>query len=123
LDVSAVKRHGKGMVAKLETIDSRDDAAALVNSDIQIDAGQLPELEEGEVYWRDLIGLTVIGRDDQVLGQVKSLFETGANDVIVVATGKDDMLIPYVPDEIVLEIDFEQGQLKVAWDQDYLEKE
>ena len=49
--------HGKAIVAKLIDIDSRDDAERIKNLDISIDAEQLPELGDDEVYWRELNGM------------------------------------------------------------------
>lgn len=120
LEVEEMQRRGKGIAAKLAGIDDRDQAAELLRCDIQICADQLQELESGQLYWRDLIGLNVINCQGEMLGQVESLFETGANDVMVVSDGQQEILIPYVPDKVVVALDRELKQLKVDWQRDWL---
>ena len=57
---------------------------------------RLPKPKPGEYYWVDLEGLRVVNREGIVLGTVSHLFETGANDVMVV-DGERERLIPVHP--------------------------
>jgi 16S rRNA processing protein RimM len=56
------------------------------------------------------------------LGAVKELFETGANDVLLVkanhndAFGKKERMIPYLVDSVVLSVDRTQQTVTVDWD-------
>jgi len=113
------KPQGKGLVASLEGITDRDEAMALVSSEIAIDRDQLPEPKEGEFYWHDLINMQVINQQNEVLGVVKELLETGANDVLVVEADKLRYLIPYVQDVYIKDVDTEQGVIQVDWQSDY----
>lgn len=119
--VEAVEDHGKSMVVKLDTVSDRDVAATLIGSEIAIYRQQLPQLERDEYYWHDLEGLTVVNQQSQILGSIVSLFETGANDVLVV---KDQdghtTLIPYLQGEVVIAIDLDAGQMQVDWDPELL---
>jgi 16S rRNA processing protein RimM len=112
------RRHGKGLIAKLEGCDDRDAAALLVGAQIEIDKSQLADLAPGEYYWADLIGLRVLGADGSELGVVERLLETGANDVLVVK-GERERLIPFLPGRVVSAVDLERGELKVDWDPDF----
>lgn len=114
---------GKTLVARLaddkeQPLPDRDAAVALLESDIAVDRSDMPELDDGEYYWFDLIGMDVFNGDDVHLGQVKALMETGANDVLVVQ-GDRERLIPFVVDEIVQHIDLESGRLIADWDPDF----
>lgn len=118
------KLHGKGLIALPEGFETRDEAESLVGYEVRIAVDQLPALDEGEFYWHQLEGLSVINEAGEMLGQVQKLIETGANDVLVVAatdTSIDDQerLIPYVEGEIVKQVDIEGKLLKVAWDKDF----
>lgn len=117
-EVQGGRVHGKGVIAKLEGCDDRDAAAGLMGAEIAIRREQLEPLEAGEFYWADLIGLTVINEDGLRLGVVDHLFETGANDVLVVR-GERERLIPYAPGEIVTAVDLERGELRVRWDPEF----
>lgn len=113
--VGAARSHGKGIVARLEGHDDRDQARALVGAPIGISRTQLPPPAPGEYYWADLVGLRVVNREGVSLGTVDHLFATGANDVLVVK-GERERLIPFIKDQVILEIDLERGVLTVDWD-------
>ncbi len=106
-----------GLVAKLAGLDDRDAAVAEVGSLIQVSPEQLPALDDGEYFWHQLTGLVVENLDGKPLGTVDYLFETGANDVLVVA-GERERLIPYIPG-VIREVDLEAGRMRVDWDEDF----
>jgi 16S rRNA processing protein RimM len=109
---------GKGVVAKLEGLDERDQAALLIGADIAVRREQLPKLKPDEYYWSDLEGLRVVNLEGVDLGVVSHLFETGANDVLVVK-GERERLIPYTRDLAVKEVDLQAGRILVDWDPDF----
>ena len=119
------KSHGKGVIAHLDGCTDRDIAAELIGSEIAIKREQLAKPASGEYYWSDLIGLLVKNLEGVELGKVTSMLETGANDVIVVL-GEDgdkrkkrERLIPFVTEEIIHEVNLEQGFIAVDWDADF----
>ncbi len=116
LEPKVVQAHGKGFIAKLSGIEDRDAAAVFVRSDIVVSREQLPELSQGEYYWRDLEGLTVVNRNDVTLGTVDYLFETGANDVLVVRDGDREQLIPFSVGSVVLSVDLQARLVRVDWE-------
>ncbi len=113
------RRQGKLVVAALEGINDRDQAAELTGWKILITKDQLPEPETGEYYWVDLIGLKVINLDGQVLGTVDHLLETGANDVLVVKDNDKERLIPFVQPQTIVKVDLDDGSILVDWDADF----
>lgn len=119
-DVEAVQPQGKSLIARLAGIADRDQAVRLMNSDIVIDRSQLPALDKDEFYWRDLTGLKVLNLHGVELGTVESLFETGANDVLVVRKeGNPEILIPFVTDRVIHYVDIESGVIRVDWEADF----
>lgn len=118
IEVIDGKRQGKAIVARLEGIDDRDAAAALIGSKIRIDRNLLPDTEDGEYYWHDLIGLEVQNLDGVSFGRVDSMLETGANDVVVVK-GERERLIPFLQPETIVNINLEAGIMQVDWDADF----
>lgn len=124
VNVEEGQLQGKRLVARLEGVDDRDTAEALRGVEIRIGKDQLPDLEEGEFYWYQLEGLTVVNEAGEVLGRVDHMTETGANDVMVVEASADSIdnrqrLIPYVDDEFVMEVDLERQKITVRWDSDF----
>ena len=120
------KSHGKGVIAQLEGCTDRDAAAELIGSEIAIKREQLAKPASGEYYWNDLIGLLVTNLDGIELGKITSMLETGANDVMIVQGEEKDTkgkkrerLIPFVFEEVIQEINLEQGFMTVDWDIDF----
>ncbi len=126
--VSLIKgrKQGKTIVAQLKEVDNCDLAQALIGCDIAINESQLKKLAEDDFYWRDLQGLKVIDVQGNILGNVSSMMATGANDVIVVKLDAEkaklkkmkEILIPYI-DEVVKNINLEDGLIEVDWDEDF----
>lgn len=112
------KRHGKGIIAQLETIDNRDMAASLFDMKIAVPRSVLPETEPNQYYWTDLEGLQVITIAGHNLGYIDHLLETGANDVLVVQ-GERERLIPFLQGQVVTKVDLQNGRLYVDWDADF----
>lgn len=110
---------GKGMVAQLPGVDTREQATALIGTDIHVDRDQLPPPAEDEYYWVDLEGLEVVTIDNVELGRISHLFATGANDVVVVRDGERERLIPFVQGSYVRSVDLSTGRMVVDWDPEF----
>jgi len=128
--VETAKVHNDVLVVKLKGIDDRDAAMACKGKQIAVPRSQLPEPEDDAYYWSDLIGLRVKNKQAVDFGCIVDVFETGANDVIVVqaeATEPDgeetkskpqERLLPFVAD-VVLEVDLPNKTMLVDWDADF----
>lgn len=117
--LSSGRRQGKLVLLKLKGCNDREQAEALIGAEIAIERDQLPALTEpGDYYWTDLQGLTVVNLEGVELGRVDRLLETGANDVMVVQ-GDRERLIPFVWEQVVCEVDLDQGRIRVDWDPDF----
>lgn len=120
------KRAGRNVLARLEGIDDREQAAALIGLQIAVSRLDLPDTQPGEYYWTDLVGCEVFDVEGCRFGTVSRLFETGANDVLVVADERDghadgqaEILIPWVRDTFIRSIDLAARRITVEWDPDY----
>ena len=111
-------KHGKHLIAMLESINDRDQAESLVHRKIAIYRDQLPELSEDEFYWTDLVGLAVELEDGTNLGTIRNMLATGANDVMVVQ-GERERLIPFVIGPYVKSVNLDKGLVVVDWDPDF----
>ena len=108
----------KGVNATLPGIADRDAAQALAGAEIWVPRSRLPAPKPGEYYWVDLEGLEVVNAEGIVLGRVSHLFDTAANQVMVVA-GERERLIPFLEGSFVTKVDFEAGRIEVDWDADF----
>lgn len=117
--LKGLKVHGNGVVVLLEGIDDRTAAEAMKGVLVGAPRDALPETDEDEFYWADLIGLDVINTADERLGKVVGLLETGANDVLrVVGDDEVERLLPFVA-AVVLTVDKEARQIRVEWGSDW----
>ncbi|WP_281646036.1 ribosome maturation factor RimM [Parendozoicomonas sp. Alg238-R29] len=122
------RSHGKGLIALVEGTVDRNQAETFIGAEILVNSQDLPEPKADEFYWHQLEGLTVLARNEggnEVnLGKVHHLMETGANDVLVVrgASGSIDRrerLVPWLEDQVVTEVNLEEGFMRVDWDPDF----
>ena len=113
------KRHGKTMVALFKGVNSRDVSQKYIGLEVRISAGELIQLPDNEYYWRQLIGLQVSNLEGKLLGEVDSMFETGANDVMVLKdVDGNEQLIPYILGGTVVKVDLVQQTITVDWQTD-----
>jgi len=113
--VAEGQRHGKTIVARIDGFDDRDQATTLVGDEIAVPRHELPQTDDGHYYWQDLEGLLVVRSDGTELGTVAQLLETGAHDVMVVR-GDTERLIPFVNEEVVVDVDLARGVITVDWE-------
>jgi len=118
------KPQGKGLVASLQGISDRDLALSLHQCEVGVPEDALPELEEDEHYWFQLIGLKVVNTEGVTLGQVKELFDSGGGNQVMAtqpcegSVDQKQRLLPFV-DQYVLEVDLDSGLIQVDWDPDF----
>jgi 16S rRNA processing protein RimM len=96
---------------RLEGINSRDAAEALVGQELLVPASDRPKLEEGEFHLLDLVGLEARLHPDQTtIGTVTDLI-SGGNDLLELKTSSGrTLLIPFV-EAIVPEVHLAEGWL------------
>ena len=116
------RHHNHEIIVKLKGVDDREAAQILANVEIGVDLSVFPELEEGDYYWHDLIGCSVVNLEGYTMGTVTEMMETGSNDVLVVkantkdAFGKQERLIPFLYEQVVKRVDLTTKTIEVDWD-------
>ncbi|MDO4921509.1 MAG: ribosome maturation factor RimM [Phascolarctobacterium sp.] len=95
LTLKHARFHKRMVLATVAEINSMNEAELLRGQEVLINAGDLPELEEGQFYVADLIGLPVYDEQGAQIGTFKDALTTGSNDVYVIAVpGAKDILLP-----------------------------
>ena len=110
LSIEQVKFFKNMVILKFKGYDNINDVETWRQRDLLITRDQAVELKEDEYFITDLIGLTVVNEEEAVLGRVKDVLETGANDVYVVEL--KELLLPAIKD-CILNVDLEGGRMKV----------
>lgn len=96
-----------------EGIDSIEKAEQLKTKELFIKKEDLPELEEdGSFYYHELMDCTVFNENEEELGTVTDILETGANLVLRVSKGKSSFLLPFV-DAFIQVVDVENKEIEI----------
>jgi 16S rRNA processing protein RimM len=127
--VLEARMHSDLVIARLEGLETREQAAAFSGAEVSVPRDQLPETEDDEVYWSDLADCEVVNRNGERLGKVTDVQGTAAHPILRVARGDaaegagargrgTEYLIPFVP-AYVLGVDLEANRIDVDWETDY----
>ncbi len=113
LEVAGVRFHKNVVIVKFARIDNMEEAARLRGSLLQVSQDDLVPLAAGQYYIFQLVGLEVLTIQGEMLGVIKDIIQTGANDVYVVKneTGKE-YLIPALK-TIIKEIDLASSRVVI----------
>ncbi|QIW10813.1 ribosome maturation factor RimM [Francisella sp. LA112445] len=114
----SVLRRADKLYIKLANIDDAEIAKKYVNALIGVPKEALPKLGNGEAYFKDLIGCSVVNTNNDSFGEIVDLIETGANEVLVCKKESSEYLIPYVKQYIISE-DLDSKKIVVDWEYDY----
>ncbi len=110
--------HGATLLARVAGCDAREHAARLRGFEVAVPRAALAAPAPGEYYWADLIGLQVVNVEGQSLGTVSGVFSNGAHEVLRVAHGGGERLLPFVA-AVVRQVDLEARRLEVEWGLDW----
>lgn len=107
------REHQGRVLVRLEGVADRNAAEDLRGWTVLVDADALPEVEDDEVYLREIIGFAVQLADGTSLGELSGVIETPGQDTWTIdAPGGSEILLPAVP-EFVLEIDMDTQRIVV----------
>ena len=101
-----------GVVGRAKEIATKEEADALRGLKLHVPRDRFPEPDEDEFYLADLIGVQARGTDGAVMGQVKSVQNFGADDMLEIApaTGGPTWYLPFTK-EAVPELHLADGWL------------
>ncbi len=106
--------HPSGLLLAFDGVADRDQAGVYRNQVAYVRAEDLPPLEEDDDWYiHQVLGVQVVTDEGETLGVLVEVFETGANDVLVVQRPDgSEVLLPDI-DEVVLGVDFERQVMTV----------
>ena len=113
MEVEEVKYHKNMVLLKFKGIDRVEDAELLRNSYLEVDRENAIELQEGEYFIADLLGLNIFDEEGKELGKLEDIFNTGSNDIYVVRTEDGKQLLLPAISEVIKEINLEESKIVV----------
>jgi len=113
LTISGVKFFKNQVILKFKEFNDINDVEKYKKCDLLITREQAVPLEDNENFIVDLIGLQVVTDENEVLGTLTDVLQTGANDVYVVETEeKKEILLPAIP-SCILDVDLDEEVMTV----------
>lgn len=103
----------KTFFVSLEGITDRDAAEALRGASVTVAEDERVELEEGEYWLDEIIGLEVFDKAGAKLGEITEVLFTGANDVYIVKTPEGALKALPAVDEVIKSVDVAKGSMTV----------
>lgn len=101
ISVRSARSAGKGLCVHLEGIEDRTAAEALRGRIVEIDRAALPTLDDGEFYYRDVIGAPVFLADGTPFGRVADIFQAATDILTVHRDDGGELLVPVVEDFVL----------------------
>lgn len=112
-EIHIVSANQKGLVAELSGIKDRNAAEAINGTELYVSRDKLPEPDEDEFYYADLIGLPVEHINGGIIGTVSLVDNYGAGDVMEVDLKDGGTEMFTMSREVVPKIDLENGRIVV----------
>jgi 16S rRNA processing protein RimM len=112
LRVESCRPFQKGLLVRFGGVDDRNQAELLRGRYLFLPIEEVEPLGEGEVFYHQLLDMTVSTVDGEVIGSVVEVFEMQPADLLEVHGTRGIVMIPFRP-EIVVEVDIEAGRLVV----------
>jgi len=111
--IVAARPHKGGLLVKLDIVPDRNAAELVRDRYLLIPETEAMPLGDHENYLHDLVGLQVETTDGQLLGELKEVLFTKANDVYVVRGPDGEVLLPAIRN-VVLRVDLPARRMIVA---------
>lgn len=112
LQVISSRPHRDGFIVEFGGVQSRSEAEALRGRYLLRAMSELEAPAEGEYWQHELVGLEVVTVQGRRLGTVRVLYELAPADLLEVADGDQEYLIPF-REGIVVEVDVERGRMVI----------
>jgi 16S rRNA processing protein RimM len=109
------RAHSGRLIAQLEGVKDREEAAALTGAVVEVDRAALPPLGEREYYRADLVGFSVRNLEGAELGSVSHFVDTPSGALMVTqAPGGCEHWVPAVPKHL-RRVDLTARTILVDW--------
>src|SRR5690606_26674919 len=112
LVIEHLRPYRRGLLVKFDELDDRTSAEAVAGRYVSAPVEDLPPLEEGEVFYHQLLDAEVVTVEGQVVGRVREVYETEPAHLLEVKGGDKLHLIPFT-EQIVKEVDVERRRIVI----------
>lgn len=102
IQIRAMRPVRDGFAARLDGVETREQALDLRGVRLFVPRERLPEPEDGEYYIADLVGLTALDVRGGTVGKVIAVHDFGAGNIFEIqpADDKEALLVPFTHDAV-----------------------
>ncbi len=118
--IEAISIKGQKANIKFEEVDTVEDAERLKSLSIYLPLGSLPDLEEGQFYFHQVVGFAIIDLSSSIRGTIKSVLTGPQQDLFEVEINEKEALIP-INDQIISRVDHENKLIEIKAPEGLLE--
>lgn len=113
LEIEGVKFFKQFAILKFKGIDSINDVETYRQKSLYVTRDNAVRLSRDEYFIADLIDLKVLDENDEEIGVMTDVMQTGANDVYVIKMNDGrELLLPAIK-ECVLKVDVDAGFIRI----------
>ena len=117
-EIATVRAAGDHLVATFKGVATRNDAEKLNGIELYVPREKLPETDDGEYYYADLIGLAAVDAANEPIGRVIGVHNFGAGDIIEIAPPKGATLLLPFTNAVVPTVDIAGGRVVIELPQE-----
>lgn len=113
MEIEEIKYHKNMVLIKFKGIDKVEEAEQYRNLYLEVDRENAIDLQEGEYFIADLLGLSVVTEENKFLGKLEDIFNTGSNDIYVVKIEDGKQLLLPAISEVIKQINLNESKIVV----------
>lgn len=112
LRITAVREFRRGFLVSFAGVRDRQDAELLQGRYVLAEIDSIPPLAEGELFYHQLLGMEVVTREGELLGEIVEVYELRPAHLLEVHGPAGEIMIPFLS-HIVVEADPEKRRMVV----------
>lgn len=101
------------LLVKIKGVDTPEQAESLREKEVYVPRESLKELEEDTYYIEDLLGFEIVDMNENHIGTLKYIFNTGANDVYEVETKEHGNIYLPAIKQVIKKVDIKKSKIYV----------
>ena len=112
-DIASVKPNKTNRIrVKINGIDTENDTKKLINKEIYLPMESLPKTDENSFYYHEIIGYTVLGKDNKKVGNISGVNDQSPQHLFQINASGKKTLIP-INDKLIIKIDKKNNIIKM----------
>ena len=98
--IETSRGYRRGFLVRFEGVHGRGGGEHLLGSYVMRAMEQIEELEEGETFYHDLLGMEVVTVEGERVGEVVEVYELKPTNLLEIRGPEKDFMIPYIAEMI-----------------------